>query len=300
MKVQRIAQLLGHKASIYALAQGPEPHILYSAAGDGWVVEWDLREPENGQLKAQVAGNIFALHYFPERHWMAIGNMQGGVHWVDMHKGESFRNSQTHQQGVFGFLELGEELLSIGGDGTLTRWNIEKAKPLETLQLSRQRLRSIVYDETRQELLIGASDNNIYILDAQTWLLQQKIEQAHDNSVFCLAQHPRKPWLLSGGRDAHLRLWDREEAYAPLQAIPAHLFTINQLAFSPDGRFLATASRDKSFKIWDADSLDLLKVIDGPQREGHLNSVNCLLWSTFEDYLLTGSDDRSIRLWKLA
>ena len=121
--------------------------------------------------------------------------------------------------------------------------------------------------------------------------------QAHSNSVFTLAYSPDLKWLISGSRDARLKVWLTEEKFGLFEEIPAHLYAINHLAFSPDGKHFVTCSLDKSVKVWHTDSLTLLKVIDKARHAGHGTSVNKLLWSTFQHQVLSASDDRTISSW---
>ncbi|MCK6695880.1 MAG: hypothetical protein L6Q97_27735, partial [Thermoanaerobaculia bacterium] len=118
---------------------------------------------------------------------------------------------------------------------------------------------------------------------------------AHANSVFVVAYTPNHRYLLSGGRDAMLRVWDLENNLTLVSEQPAHWFTVNHLVFSPDGQFFATASRDKTIKIWDTETFQLLRVLETIRDGGHINSVNRLLWTP--DYLISASDDRSVILW---
>ncbi len=299
IQVEKIAQLTGHKAAIYALAPGAQPYEFLSGAGEGWVVRWDLREPELGRLITKVEANIFSLLHVPEQQMLVVGNMNGGVHWVDLDAPDQTRNIQHHSRGVFASLLLDEHILTIGGGGTLTRWATDPPRSLESLQLTHQSLRGIAYHADRKELAIAASDHRIYILDANSWQIKQAIDQAHDNSVFTLRFSPDGQLLLSGGRDAQLRIWEVADTYQAKHTIAAHMYTINDLAFHPDGHLLATASRDKSIKIWDARSFQLLKVIEGVRDGGHFNSVNRLYWSSYNNYLISCSDDRSIIIWKI-
>src|SRR5690606_5922586 len=111
--------------------------------------------------------------------------------------------------------------------------------------------------------------------------------EAHGNSVFSLCLSPDGKYLLSGSRDAHLKVWDAENKFYLLHTIPAHLFTVNHIAFHPDGKLFASAGRDKHIKIWDAQSFQLLKVIDKEKFQGHVNSVNRLLWLKNSNYLVS-------------
>ncbi|MBK8555145.1 MAG: WD40 repeat domain-containing protein [Lewinellaceae bacterium] len=287
----------GHNAALYALAQGANANQLLSAGGDGWIVAWDLDNPDQGKLLASVETQVFALANAPNFGWIAAGNMNGGVHWIDPVNPENTRNIQHHKKGVYGILFLENFGFSIGGDGMLTRWDAEKAQTLESFHLSAKALRCLDYSPIRRELAIGSSDNQIYLLDADTLALRQTLPAAHQNSVFSICYSPDGRYLLSGGRDALLNVWDIENDLSLVSAQAAHLYTINHIAFSPNGALFATASRDRTVKIWDANNFQLKKVIDTVRHIGHINSVNRLLWAP-ESTLASASDDRTLKLWK--
>jgi len=297
--MKKIHTCTGHRAAIYALAPGRDARHFLTAGGDGWVVEWDLDNPENGKVIANTETQIFALHAFPDRSRILAGNMNGGMHWILRDQPELTRNVQHHQKGVYDLLEHGKSLFSAGGDGVLTRWDSAAAKTIESFQLSNQALRALAISEPRHEIAVGASDHHIYILDTETLALKHQLKNAHENSVFTLAFSPDGQHLLSGGRDARLKVWEvgswQLAPETPAEA--AHLFTINHIAFSPDGKLFASASRDKTLKIWDAQSFQLLKVVDTLRMGGHINSVNRLMW--MEDCLVSVSDDRSAMIWAI-
>lgn len=297
LRVQKIAQLTGHNASIFALAADKDPQYFLSAAGDGWVVRWDLEHPETGKLIAKVEAQIFSLLHLPEYNKIVAGDMNGGVHWVDLEYPDETKDVAHHQKGVFDILQVGESVFTIGGEGKITRWIATEGRSLESLHLSNQSLRSIGFSLFHNEIALGASDNAIYILDADSLELKKSIPNAHDNSVFTVRYNSDGRYLLSGGRDAHLKIWDAQNDFQLLFNEPAHWFTINDIAFHPNGYWFATASRDKTIKIWDAQTFELLKVLDTIRDGGHINSVNCLLW--LENYLISGSDDRSVIIWRI-
>jgi WD40 repeat protein len=291
-------QLTGHNASIYAVISGAAPHTILSGAGDGWVVQWDLRQPDMGRLLAKVETQIFSLCLLAGGSRVVVGNMNGGVHWVDLEAPEEARNIAHHQKGVFGLQQVGEDLFSIGGGGVLTRWSVSEARSLESLKLSHAPLRALAYSARRKELAVGSSDNNIYLIDLESLALKTTISGAHDNSVFCLRYHPQRDLLLSGGRDAHLKIWDLEQEGDNVFSEAAHWFTINDIVFDPEGKLFATGSRDKNIRIWDAQDFKLLKSIETVRDQGHINSVNRLLW-TKQHGLVSASDDRRLIIWDI-
>jgi len=298
LQIQKWKQLTGHEASIFALTAGRDERHFLSGAGDGWVVAWNLDEPDPGRLIAKVETQIFTLEYLPDLEVVVVGNMNGGLHWVDLRNPQDTLNIDHHQKGVFGIRRIGDSLFTVGGGGVLTRWSVPERRSLESFQLTNRPLRCIDYSPQRNELAVGASDHAIYLLDAQTLALRHTIHKAHDNSVFAVRYSPDQTFLFSGGRDAHLRRWQLED-YTPANALPAHWFTLNHIALHPQGKWLATASRDKTIKIWNPQSCQLIKVLDTVRNGGHLNSVNRLYWSGYRNQLISTGDDRSIIIWNV-
>ena len=299
LQAKKIAQLTGHNASIFAICPDTQENYFFSGAGDGWIVRWNFDEPELGKLVAKVETQIFALKHLPKWNKIVAGNMNGGVHWVDLANPDDTKNIAHHKMGVFDMLLIDDYLFTAGGAGMLTKWSATESRSLESFQLSNQSLRCLDYHQGRNEIAVGASDNSIYLLDATSLELKKTIPNAHDNSVFSVRYAPGGSFLYSGGRDALLKVWDISLDFVSVSSQPAHWYTINDIAFHPDGHWLATGSRDKTIKIWDANTFELLKVIETIRDKGHVNSVNKLFWSSHHNYLLSGSDDRSMIIWEI-
>ena len=168
-----------------------------------------------------------------------------------------------------------------------------------TLKASSQSARCCDINPSNRELAVGFSDNKIRLFDLDSLKLKQELE-AHEKSVFTVRYNPDFTSLLSGSRDAHLKIWSVRDQYQLSQSIVAHMYAINHLDFSPDGKHFVTCSMDKSIKVWDAKEYKLLKVIDKARHAGHGTSVNKLLWTTFQDQVISCSDDRAISVWDLA
>ena len=305
IQIKKIAHLTGHKGGVFSLAKGSQDHLFLSGAGDGWIVEWDLTQPENGRLVAQAedtqtSGRASVFSLLEKEEMIIAGNMNGGLHWIFPKETSRNKDILHHKKGVFDLQIYDRQLYTIGGKGILTKWSIEEQQAIESIQLSQKSLRVMTFSKKRNELAIGASDGNIYLLDTENFSIKKTIEAAHDNSVFALSYSPDGKHLWSGGRDALLKIWDLEKNFEQVFSEPAHWFTINAIVFSPDGKFAATASRDKTIKIWDANNFKLLKVIDTVRNGGHINSVNTLLWSKYNNWLISGSDDRSLIVWEIS
>ena len=296
--INHLATLSGHISSIYCLADKIDTPYFFSAAGDGWIVQWekDSRKTD-GLLLAKVEGKVFSIIYIKEQHLLVVGDFEGHVYWLDTETNIILKRVAFHKGSIFGFCQVSSDhIYSISGDGYLCKWDVQAYQPIESIKISNQGLRSIIYDDINHTIYIGSSDNTIYQVNEKDLKVEKNILLAHQNSVFSLAMLPNGT-LLSGGRDAHLKAWSVPNMDVK-QDFAAHMFTINSIVHIPELSLFATASRDKCIRIWDDTSFELYKSID-VQKDGHINSVNSLLWLHTESTLVSASDDRTIRMWKI-
>jgi WD-40 repeat-containing protein len=183
------------------------------------------------------------------------------------------------------------------GEGLVAAVDPERMVVAGRVKESEKSARTIAVNEQTGEIAVGYSDHHIRVFDGELKL--KKAWLAHANSVFTLRYTPDGRYLLSGSRDARLKLWDAGAGYILAEEVVAHMYAINHIDFSPDGKHFVTCSMDKSVKVWDAGAMKLLKVIDKSRHAGHGTSVNRLLWTTFDDQLISASDDRTISVWQI-
>jgi WD40 repeat protein len=298
LEVVKSSTLTGHKDCIYTLERSDENSCFYSAGGDGMIVLWDLNSPDKGELVAKVEKSVYALHYLESKHSLLIGENFEGVHEIDLKEKKEIHSSKISSSYIFDIKSLGDRVYVASGDGNLIILDKEDLSTIAKIKLSDKSARCLAINEKRQELAIGYSDNFCRILNLQNLEVIATIP-GHQNSIFSLSYSPDNNYLLSGSRDAHLKIWDTEQDYQLKESIVAHMYAINHIVYSPDGNYFATCSMDKSIKIWDAHEFQLLKVIDRARHAGHGTSVNKLFWSAHHGQLISGSDDRSISVWDI-
>jgi WD40 repeat protein len=297
VQVTRLHNLTGHSDAIYTLQRSSEESKFFSASGDGMVVLWDLESPETGEVVAKLPNSIYALHFHPTQEVLIAGHNYDGIHVLDWKNKKEFGSLQITKAAIFDIQSTNDFLLVASGDGAVTAIDLDKMIVLSRKQLSEKSARTIAVNYDTGDIAVGFSDNYIRIFDND---LKLKLEwQAHDNSVFTLRYSPDKKYLLSGSRDARLRVWDVKANYQQVAQVVAHMYAINHLDFSPDGKHFVTCSMDKSIKVWDTEEFKLLKVIDKARHAGHGTSVNKLLWMSFNNQLVSAGDDRSISIWQI-
>ncbi len=289
----------GHKGSVYALSPALEALHFLSGSGDGSVVRWKLGVAD-GVTVAHIGRAVFSLYLDRKEQRLLIGDEDGGLHLVDLAEQRELQLERAHVKGIFAIIALpGDRLAVVGGDGALSIWkqdlvNGHRISLQRKIPLTVDKLRGLALNADGDLLAVACGDGTVRILETID-LNERFTLTGHEKGANCVAWHPTKPVLVSGGKDGHIRLWRADAGFKQLHALPAHKDTIYQLAFSPDGASCASVSRDKSAKVWDANTFDLLRKL-ARASGGHGYSVNALLWME-PQMLLTGSDDKAVVEW---
>lgn len=295
--VNKLHTLTGHNDCIYTLTGIDSRHFL-SGSGDGMAVIWDLEQPETGHLLAKVPASIYAMRYNPFRKQVILGQNFEGLHYIDIASKKEINTLKLNNSAIFDLQYFGNTILAATGSGVVFVIDWDSNRILHKLTFSDKSARTIAINYRNDEFAVGYSDHSIRIFDWNDFKLKKEI-RSHKNSVFTLKYSPDEKFLLSAGRDAHLKVWDAENDYTAVESVVAHMYAINDLYFSPNGKHFVTCSMDKSVKVWDAASFRLLKVIDKTRHAGHGTSVNKVYWSAYEDRLVSCSDDRTISVWDI-
>ena len=298
MQIEKIDTFSGHRDCVYTLERSLESFQFFSAGGDGLVVRWDLRKPDAGELFAQIPASIYALCFDKVKNQLWIGQNFEGIHLIDVVTKEEINSIKITSASIFD-IKIHEENAFVGlSDGTIVVMDVESFTVKKHIKASDKSVRNIAVNSLMSEFAVAYSDFSVKIFDLNDFSLKLVVNH-HTNSVFALCYSPDYQYLITAGRDAHLKILAVNQQYNLYKDIPAHLFAINDIKFSPNGKYFATCSMDKTIKVWDSEQVTLLKVIDKSRHAGHGTSINKLWWSEYENLLVSASDDKRISVWSV-
>ncbi|MBK1440897.1 WD40 repeat domain-containing protein [Parapedobacter sp. ISTM3] len=302
LEVHKSGILSGHQNPIFAIENGPEPHILFTAGNDKGVVQWDLEKMAFERILYPLQFSVYALHLIAHTPLLAIGMRDGKVAVVDTSVQRLAAKLEHHQRPVFGIKTFSTkpEMVVSSEDGTVSVWNTDTFKLLYHFQVSAQTVRTIAISNDEKWVVFGTKDGKVKLYNALDYSLAMELP-GHTMPVTSLCFSPDGRFLLTGGRDAQLNVLDAVEGFSLAKAFTPHLFTVYAIKYHPTLPIFATGSRDKSIKIWAADDFRLLRIINVERGfDSHVLSINDMVWNSYRNQLVSVSDDKQVMVWEIA
>ncbi len=299
--VTKVGVLTGHAAGVYVLAPGIQENCFLSGSSDGYVVQWSLDTLKQEKFVARFPSIVYSILPLLSRNIILVGTVAGALHVLDLKTSQEIKVLQFHKLGIFDIAvsEKHGVIYTSGADGLLNVFSLEKLTHIESIPISTQKLRKMELSEEKDELIIadGVGDTHIFSLPN---LQSKNTFVSHKLSCNVVCSDFENNLLFTGGRDAHLNVWDSNNRYELLKSIPAHNYSVYDIKLLNGLGLLASASRDKSIKIWDVKTQEFICKINKEEYDGHSASVNSLFWNKEKNMLVSTGDDRTIIVWKIS
>ena len=183
--------------------------LATASVTDGLVWVWQMGVPEAILVIPEAADNstLEALAFHPNNKYVAVG----GLDW----------------------------LATSGADGALCVWDLEIRDKVLTLEAG---VTAIAFDAAGRYLAAGTfsqAGQSVVVWDFEK---EEKVFDlpGHNDRINAVAFSPDGSWLVSGGDDCTIRVWNvLSGRLAVARQFDA---AVQSLAFSPDGRYLFTGN----------------------------------------------------------
>jgi WD40 repeat protein len=127
-------------------------------------------------------------------------------------------------------------------------WNLETKTRLGALNGHALAPRAVAWAKKASRVATGSGDKSARVWDPQTYAAVATFE--HPTAVTCVEITPDGKWLVSGGEDGYLRVWDIEKQQAG-PAWWAHEGAVTATTLGHDGKTLVSAGADLTLSWWD-------------------------------------------------
>ncbi|KAF3886951.1 MULTISPECIES: nSTAND1 domain-containing NTPase [Nostocales] len=122
-----------------------------------------------------------------------------------------------------------------------------------------------------------------------------KTWNAHNGWVNSVSFSPDGKFLVSGGEDNIVKLWNVADGQL-MRTFSGHTDRVTRVKFSPDGKTIASASGDRTINLWKLDG-QLWQTLGG--QKGHTQPVNGISFSPDGRIVASAAADGTIKLWSI-
>lgn len=242
---------------------------------------------------------------------ITIGYSDGSI--VIWNGGDNYSEFDAHKYGVRSLTVISEYLVSGGGDGTIKVWNSDY-KLLQNVHAHTHDVVSLTKLDNNS-FASGSGDSRIKIWkqvenSIVKFILDQTIfsTSSHRGLVDCLTVIPHKEYLISGGFDNTIKIWNKirnKKEYksvhkfndTPVQTLKANHNWIECLVvINTNNMLLGSGGVSEDIKIWNSKDKDTFKLKQ--TLLGNTGGVLSLDVFTNED-LVSGGGNGTIKVWRL-
>jgi WD40 repeat protein len=146
---------------------------------------------------------------------------------------------------------------------------------------------------TQDILVAGYLDGKMRSFDMYQGSLLWDIEDAHKGGVNCIEIARNARFILSGGKEGELRVWELRTREM-VSHLKEHVGIVNSLQLFENDRYGISAARDHQIFTWDLQAEKRLTT----HREKH-GGVNSLVLLEDQTTVLSAGQERIITMWDL-
>lgn len=282
-------EISGHAGAIYSCTF--DGSYIYSGSADKFVARWIPNEGIQDKFAIRFEHSIYAVKHVA--HFLIVGRSDGGLHVFDTNTRKEEKYFTQHTKAIFSISinEAKGHCYAADADGNVSIWDLNTWELLLYLPLDCGKIREIAVTSDGSRMVVCGQDGYLRIFDVETFNELFTIDAHKDGATAACFDPSSNDILISGGKDAMLRLWDLPSG-ACLKEIPAHNFAIYKLM--QVGEYVISTSRDKTVKVWTND-LQFIQKLDLKQG-GHKHSVNDAALMDSDRFVTCGDDSKMI-IW---
>ncbi|VDN53759.1 unnamed protein product [Dracunculus medinensis] len=227
---------------------------------------------------------------------------------------QEFTKIEGHENEVkcCAFSSCGQYLATCSRDKTVWCWQIDEEEEFEIAAIFQNHSQDVKFVtwHPHEELILSCSYDcsiHFYQFDSDEWILQQKIEAAHDDTVWAADFSEDGEMLVTVGADHAVKLWTRQktswsgESYKWSKAAVLLVDTrwpLYSVSWNKITKLIAVGGGDGHLRFFEIQRCaDILALIQLAQEEIFPIDINCITWNPVESNLLAvGLDDGTVRL----
>jgi cilia- and flagella-associated protein 52 len=246
----------------------------------------------------KLDGAILGMSYSPDRREVLALTGNGTVSRLNVSSGKSIVISESHTQGVVAVayaIGSSDRFATASSDGSIRLWDATEYTMLLTGRARKDQEREVVPQCIALQDMIysGWSDGKVLAHCAESGAPLWVIDNVHSGGVTSLILSNNKRFLLTGGFQGDVRLWELRSRELVCH-LKEHTQKVTALALFQNDTMAISASRDRCLLRWDLKSEK--RVHCHMQRMGGINSVAI---GRSEEEILSVGQEKKLTYWDI-
>ncbi|MDF5752797.1 NB-ARC domain-containing protein [Spongiactinospora sp. TRM90649] len=298
---EAIAVFHGHRGGAMSCAAGPDGTWLATSDIEGALRMWSVADGP-AEPRAPHTGGFQAFAAEPGGTWLVTGTTQGRLDIWDVREERVRLRLPGHPAGIWScpVAPDGSWLASAGDDGTVRIWDTRTGALLGELPHPAG-VWSCAIAPNGSFLATGDAGGVVRLWNRAPTppsggepRAEPRLElRGHTAGVWGCPIGPDGTWLVTGGDDGTLRIWD--VATGKQRALLRDSEGVWTVDLGPDGTLAASAGVDGAVRLWDL-AVERVRTV----LTGHVGGVWWCRFSPDGTWLASAGDDRTLRIWDVA
>ncbi|CAD6192569.1 unnamed protein product [Caenorhabditis auriculariae] len=284
------------KCPVYSLCWSPEGKRLITGASTGEFTLWNGTAFNFETILQAHDSAIRAMRWSSNEQWLLSADQDGyvkywqpnmnNVHMFAAHKDESVRG--------LCFAPTDVKFATASDDGTCRVWDFARCAEEKVLRGHGSEVRCIDWHPTKGLIVSGSRDTQqpVKLWDPKSGQCLATFQE-HKSSVMAVEFNRNGNWLLTGGRDHLVKMYDIR-VMKEMHTYRAHKKEVISVAWHPvhEGLFVSGGG-DGSIAYWLVDSEKEIGFLE----HAHDQAIWAMRWHPMGHILATGSNDNNTKFW---
>jgi len=213
---RRLGKFSGHTRTIRKLCFVSEVRLI-SGSDDEQITLWDTHLFEKKAGLSGHKGGVTAISASSNENYIIVGCKSGILKLWEHHSLDKllfFPESEKAHKGEVkdaSFSHSADMLATVGDDGVVRLWNVEKSHPAylkshKTIRLSRGATNAVAFSPRQDIFVVGGSSGNLEMWDAVNFRVIERLRE-HDNNIVSVAFSQDGQYFASASEEGRVVVW---------------------------------------------------------------------------------------------
>lgn len=206
-----------------------------------------------------IDNQVSALSFAPGGQVLIAGTVDGKITTWNAANGTMLKTFNPYSNGIVGMDMMKEgQFLTVSSNGDIKICDWAAGEKVSSITTFKENITSSTLHPNGRWSAVGTSEGKIHIYDIVTEKEIKLVDNFMTGQVTALVFSPDSRFLISGGSDGAVRVWDVGR-WTPRSSFTGQRGDITSLVMDTKNRWLVSAAKDSTLKFYNVFTGDVLK-----------------------------------------